>query len=268
MSLPAVAFFGLGALGAPLAARLHAAGHRLAVFDPRTEAVAAHQRDNGAAAINLSNVAIWITCVTDEAAAEKLYFGPQGIAATIAPGNLSIDHTTTSPDFARRAALALAARDAGFVDSPLSGGVGGARAGTMLAMQGGTDVDCRRAQQVLRAYCHKMTVFGAAGSGQTAKLANQLAIAGTVRGLHEAARMARRCGLDVGTLLGALAAGSAHSAQLDQHAGALAGHDLSFGDQFGWITKDLALAQNALRSSGALPGMADWLLATIAAEQA
>ena len=268
MTLPAIAFFGLGALGAPLAAHLHAAGHLLAVVDPRAEAVAAHRRDCVSPVVEIVEAAIWITCVTDEAAAEALYFGPQGVAATLGQGSLVIDHTTTSPEFARRAARVLAERGVGFVDSPLSGGVGGARAGAMLAMQGGSEHDCHRAQQVLRAYCRQMTVFGPAGSGQVAKLANQLAIAGTVRGLHEAARLARHCGLDVGTLFGALAAGSAHSAQMDQHATALAGRDLPFGNQFGWIAKDLALAQSALRRSGVAPGMADWLLSTIASEEA
>jgi len=268
MTRPAIAFFGLGALGAPLAGRLHTAGYRLAVVDPRAEAVAAHRREYVSPVVEISEAAIWIICVTDEAAAEALYFGPQGIVAAIGQGGLAIDHTTTSPDFARRAARALSDRGVGFVDSPLSGGVGCARAGTMLAMQGGSEHDCQRAQQVLSVYCSQMTVFGPAGSGQLAKLANQLAIAGTVRGLHEAARLARHCGLDAGKLLGALAAGSAHSAQMDQHATALAERDLPFGVRFGWIAKDLALAQSALRSSGAVPGMADWLLSTIASEEA
>jgi 3-hydroxyisobutyrate dehydrogenase-like beta-hydroxyacid dehydrogenase len=179
-----------------------------------------------------------------------------------------IDHTTTGPAFARRAAAFFATRGAGFVDAPLSGGVAGARAGRLLAMQGGDPAHCQAADGVLAAYCARTVRFGDAGAGQAAKLANQLCIAGTVRGLHEAAGFARACGLDPGLLFDALAAGSAHSTQMDQHAGALAAAAAPFGERFGWIAKDLSLAASEMAAAGGNSALADWLLAGMAREAA
>lgn len=266
MKRPVVAFFGLGALGAPLAARLFQAGFPLAVHDTDAKALAAHRRTFGADTAAADQASVWITCVTDEAAAEALYFGPDGLVSRIPPDGVALDHTTTSPAFARRAERALADRRAGFVDCPLSGGVAGARSGKLLAMQGGLRHDVERVAEVLAAYCQRVEWFGAAGNGQAAKLANQLAIAGTVRGLHEAARLARACRLDVGQLFAALAAGSAHSAQMDQHAGKLVAAGGGFGEQFGWIAKDLALARAELTAAGAEAGLAEWLVQQIEAE--
>ena len=267
MNKPSVAFFGLGALGAPLALRLREAGFALAVHDTRPEALALYRQSGGADSVAADQARVWITCVTDEAAAEALYFGPSGLAVRMPSGSVAIDHTTTSPAFARRVEAALAARGAGFVDCPLSGGVAGARSGTLLAMQGGAPTCVAQVAEVLAAYCGRIERFGEAGCGQAAKLANQLAIAGTVRGLHEAARFARACRLDVGQLLAALAAGSAHSVQMDQHAGKLVASAAGFGAQFGWIAKDLALAQAEWQAVGAEPGLADWLLQQFQVEE-
>jgi 3-hydroxyisobutyrate dehydrogenase-like beta-hydroxyacid dehydrogenase len=264
----AVAFFGLGAFGAPLAMRLRQAGFRLAVHDPRADALAAHRALFGNDTSQECDASLWITCVTDEAAAAALYFDPGGLAQRMPAGSLALDHTTTSPAFARKAAQALALRGIGFVDSPLSGGVTGAQDGTLLAMLGGAPADCTRAATALTCYCRRIETFGAAGNGQAAKLANQMAIAGTLRGLFEAARFARATGLDVHQLFEALAAGSAHSAQMDQHAAALTARALTFGTQFGWIAKDLALARDELVSAGAESGMADWLLERLSGERA
>ena len=266
MTQPAVAFFGLGALGAPLAARLRQAGYLLAVHDTDSQTLASHRDTWGADTAATAEAGVWITCVTDEAAAENLYLGPDGLASRMPAGSVAIDHTTTSPAFARRAERALADRGVGFVDCPLSGGVAGARNGTLLAMQGGASASVDRVAGVLAAYCRRVERFGAAGCGQAAKLANQLAIAGTVRGLHEAARFARACRLDVGQLLAALAAGSAHSVQMDQHADKLVAASAGFGEQFGWIAKDLALARAELASAATDPGLAAWLLQQIEAE--
>ncbi len=268
MTRPAIAFFGLGALGAPLAARLVAAGHPLAAFDPQPAALSAHRAACGADQVRADDCSVWITCVTDQAAAETLYLASDGLIERVPGAALVIDHTTTGPGFARRLGATLAARGIGFVDCPLSGGPAGARDGKLLAMQGGLAPDCSQAAEVLAAYCSRITRFGAAGSGQAAKLANQLAIAGTLRGLHEAARLARASDLDVGVLFEALRAGSAHSAQMDQHAGALVCEDRAFGARFDWITKDLQLAQAELTSAGRDTGMAGWLLERIAAAEA
>ncbi|MBL8382926.1 MAG: NAD(P)-dependent oxidoreductase [Burkholderiales bacterium] len=261
MTRPSVAMFGLGALGAVLAARLHAAGCALAAHDPRPAALAAHRSACGADTVRAAEAQVHVSCVTDESAAEQLYFAPGGWAESLRPGCLAIDHTTTGPAFARRAAAALAARGVGFVDAPLSGGVGGARAGRLLALLGGAAADRERAAPVLAAYCARQVAFGPAGSGQAAKLANQLCIAGTLAGLDAAAAFARANALDVGQLFAALAAGSASSAQMEQHAPMLAAADAAFGERFGWIAKDLALALESAAAAPPAAALAGWVLA-------
>lgn len=260
-----VAWHGLGALGAPLAARLAAANVPLAVFDPAPRALATHRATSGADTARAADCRLHMVCVTDEAAAHALLLGESGLAARLYAGSLVVDHTTTSPGFARLAAATLAVRGIGYVDAPLSGGVAGARAGRLLAMLGGADEDCARAAPILAAYCARVCRFGAAGGGQAAKLANQLAIAGTLAGLDAAARFARETGIEVAPLFEALAAGSAHSAQMDQHAADLGLRDIPFGERFGWIAKDLALAHAEAATAGAVAPLADWLLPRFAA---
>jgi 3-hydroxyisobutyrate dehydrogenase-like beta-hydroxyacid dehydrogenase len=267
MTAPAVAWYGLGALGLPLALRLRQAGHTVAAVDPDPRALATWREAAGADRVTTGECAVAVTCVTDEAAAEVLYLGPDGLATRLSPGTLVIDHTTTSPGFARCLAARLAACEVGFVDAPLSGGVRGAHEGRMLAMLGGSSADQERAGVVLGAYCARMAPMGAAGCGQAAKLANQIAIAGTLAGLDAAERFARGIGLDVTTLFGALAAGSAHSAQMDQHAARLAASEESIGSRFGWVAKDLELARDAARAAGVGLPLADWLLPRLAGEK-
>lgn len=232
------AFFGLGAMGAPMAARLVATGMDVAPADADANALERWRSAHGGHAFGVAEASLVISCVTDEAALRGL---AAGVIDRLQPGALWIDHTTTAPRTARSLAEACARVGAAFVDAPVSGGPDGAAAGRLVAMAGGTHPDIARAKPPLAAYTARVVHLGPPGSGQLAKLANQVAIAGTVRGLAEAVALARAGGIDVAALLDALAGGTAASRQLERtREDWVAGR--SFEEAFAWLAKDLALA--------------------------
>lgn len=240
-------FIGLGAMGHPMAARLAQSGVAVAGIDADPGRTASWRRAAGGAAHALEEADIVLVCVTDATASER------AIAESVSRmrrGALCIDHTTTDAALART--LADACRNVGvrFVDAPVSGGVEGARAGTLVAMAGGDAADVAAARRAMCAYASRIVHLGPAGSGQLAKLANQLAIAGTVRGLAEAVALARAAGLPVPALLEALGHGTARSAQLDRLQGTLAEDTFDFRAAFEWLVKDLELAAQDARGLG------------------
>lgn len=245
MPATTIGCFGLGTMGAPIAGHLARAGFAVAVADPRASMVDAWCAQHSAAGHDPARADVIITCVTDELALQQLLLDDEpgaGLLREARSGQLFIDHTTTSPRFARDSARIAAARGAQFVDAPLSGAAMAAQAGSLSAFVGGNSDAVARARPVIAHYTQRISVLGEAGAGQTGKLANQIAIAGIVRGLSEAVSLGRAAGLDIATLLAALGAGSARSNQLEQHAAKLAAPALTFADAFHWLDKDLALA--------------------------
>jgi 3-hydroxyisobutyrate dehydrogenase len=237
-----IAFFGLGVMGFPMAGRLISAGHKVAGYDLSEARLAAWRRRYKSAPLTPDEAEIVITCLPDEATVVKLLLGADGLAAQARPGTLFIDHTTASAAIAREIAAAASSAGALAVDAPTSGRREGAERGRLSIMLGGSDEAVTLAQPVLRCYAQRITHFGPAGAGQMAKLANQVAIAGIVRGLAEAVMLARAGGLAPASLLAALAAGSAGSKQLKRLAPVLAETGWSFDDLFSWLAKDLRLA--------------------------
>lgn len=245
MPAPTIGCFGVGAMGAPIAGHLARTGFAVAVADPSAAAVEAWCARHQGAEHDASRADVIVTCVTDEPALRQLLLGEgdrAGLLQQARAGQLFIDHTTTSPRFARASAQIAAERGAQFVDAPLSGAAKAAQAGSLSAFVGGNSDAVARASTMMRHYAQRITVLGKAGSGQTGKLANQIAIAGIVRGLTEAVALGRAAGLDIAALLEALGAGSARSNQLEQHAAKLTEPAVAFADAFQWLDKDLALA--------------------------
>lgn len=248
-----IAFFGLGEMGFPMAGRLVAAGYVVAAHDVAAVREAAWRSRFGGADIPLADAQIVVTCVTDEPSLMKLLLGADGLVAR-APGTLFIDHTTISVATARAVADAAVLSGALAVDAPASGGREGAETGRLSIMLGGSDAAVAAARPVLACYAAQITHLGPPGAGQMAKLANQVAIAGIVRGLAEAVMLARADGLAVSSVLAALAGGSAGSVQLDRLAAALAEPGWTFDRLFAWLAKDLHLATaEGKRVGAALP---------------
>jgi 3-hydroxyisobutyrate dehydrogenase-like beta-hydroxyacid dehydrogenase len=219
-------WIGLGDIGAPMASRLAAAGHELLVWarnparcEPLVAAgasVVASPRELGARCEAV------FTCVTDGAAVEAVVLGDDGVAAGATRASLIVDHSTIHPDDARRIALRLAERGIAAVDAPVSGGHGGAVAGTLACFLGGDAAAAERARTFATAYAQNITYFGPAGCGQIAKSCNQAVVISTIALWAEMLAYARRNGLDATLLVDALAGGWADSAIRSAHGPALA----------------------------------------------
>lgn len=259
-----IGFYGLGAVGYPLAARLARAGHRVAVEDLTLARVHAWRAAYGVAGHAAHEADVVITCVTDEPAASVLVLGDEGLAHRMRHGTLLIDHTTTSASLAREMAARLAERRIAMLDAPASGGTAGAEQGTLSIMAGADEATFARALPILQRYAARVTLMGPVGAGQLAKMANQICIAGIVRGLAEAVDFARAERLDLPRLFDALALGTARSAQMEQHRDKLLADGYRFAPAFDWLDKDLRIARDEAARAGLGLPMVDTVVRELA----
>lgn len=263
-SREAVALIGTGVMGASMARRLLAAGFRVTVAN-RTAERARPLVDAGAAwaaspaeAATAADAVITIVGTPDDV--RSVYLGADGRPGILdaAPrGALLVDMTTSRPSLAREIHAAAAARGLDALDAPVSGGDVGARDGTLSIMVGGDEGALERARPVLAVLGRTIVRQGPAGAGQHAKLANQVAIAGTMLGAMEALLYVRRAGLDPTTVLASIGAGAAGSWTLSNlYPRAVAG-DLAPGFAVRHLVKDLRIARDEAASNGlSLPGLA------------
>lgn len=268
----AAAFLGLGVMGGPMARHLGAAGHALTVWNrspARAQAwVAAGGK--GAAASSAAEAAasadIVFMCLGDDPDVEAVF---DAIEPTLRPGALVVDHTTASPDLARRLAARCAAGGRAFLDAPVSGGQKGAETGQLTIMSGGTAEAFARAEPVMKAYAKQSTHIGEAGTGQLAKCVNQICIAGLLQGLAEGLHFARAAGLDEATVIAAISKGAAQSWQMENRWATMAADKFDFGFAVDWMRKDLRIALDAARETGAstpVTALVDQFYADVQAE--
>ncbi len=245
-----IAFIGLGVMGGPMARHLVSAGHRVTAYN-RTLTRARAWRDaleggdhaiadTPAAAVKDCDVAI--TCVGNDDDLRAVLDGENGALPAMPQGALLIDHTTVSADMARHVERQARARGISAVDAPVSGGQAGAENGRLAIMCGGTDDAFARTQPVMQAYGANIVHVGAAGAGQTAKMANQMCIAGTLAGLSEAIRLVQASDMDADKVLRAISGGAAQSWQMDNRWDTMVAGDFDFGFAIDWMRKDLAYA--------------------------
>jgi 3-hydroxyisobutyrate dehydrogenase len=251
-----VSFIGLGVMGAPMAGHLAAAGHDVTVYNRTTdkaEAWAAKHKGKSAVtpALAVQDADAVFTCVGADHDLEEVTLGPDGAFAAMRPGALFVDHTTVSAHIARR--LAQEGHDRGLlvVDAPVSGGQAGAENGKLAIMCGGTHAAFDRAEPLMQAYAARIVHVGEPGAGQTAKMCNQIAIAGVIQGVAESLRFAQAAGLDTAKVFEAISAGAAGSWQMQNRWATMAQDQFDFGFAVNWMRKDLGLALEEARSNGA-----------------
>jgi 3-hydroxyisobutyrate dehydrogenase-like beta-hydroxyacid dehydrogenase len=245
-----VAFLGLGVMGGPMAGHLAAAGHTVTVYN-RTAAkslawVAEHGHQASPTAAEASERAEFVMmCVGNDADVRQVALGADGVSGAISalrPGAVLVDHTTASAQVARDLAAACAARGAGFVDAPVSGGQAGAENGTLTAMCGSNDTSVfAAASEIMAAYAPNRRLIGPAGAGQTTKMVNQICIAGVLQGLAEGVAFAQRAGLDVEAVFDTIGKGAASSWQMQNRATTMAAGEFEFGFAVEWMRKDLGI---------------------------
>lgn len=213
-----IAFLGIGLMGAPMVERLIAAGHPIVLWN-RTAAKAdaiAGARVAPSPAAAAAEADVLITMLETGPVVEAVLFGEHGAAAALKRGALAIDMSSSPPPMARDHAQRFAVRGIGYLDAPVSGGVVGARAGSLAIMAGGTAGDFARAQPVF-APLGRATLVGPAGSGQLAKCCNQAIVAITIGAVAEALLLAAASGADPVAVREALSGGFADSRVLALH---------------------------------------------------
>jgi 3-hydroxyisobutyrate dehydrogenase-like beta-hydroxyacid dehydrogenase len=268
-----VAFLGLGAMGHPMAGHLARAGHRLRVYN-RTRARAerwvaeygGRRCDTPAEAAQGADFVL--ACVGNDDDVRQVTLGEGGAFAALGPGAIFVDHTTASARLARELDAAARARGAGFLDAPVSGGQAGAQNGALCVMVGGDPATFERARPLLAAYARKLAHLGPAGSGQLAKMVNQVCIAGVLEGLAEGLHFARAAGLDAAAVVEVISQGAAQSWQMDHRAASMLEGRYDFGFAVEWMRKDLALVLDEARRIGArlpLAALVDQLYAEVEA---
>jgi 3-hydroxyisobutyrate dehydrogenase len=251
-----VAFLGLGVMGHPMAGHLARAGHAVTVFN-RTAAkaqqwVGEHGGKSAATpAAAAEGAEIVFACVGNDDDLRSITIGADGAFAGMARGAIFVDHTTASAAVARELAAAAAGRGIGFVDAPVSGGNLGAINGALTVMCGGDAAAFDTARPVAMAFAKAMTLLGASGSGQLAKMVNQIAIAGLVQGLAEAIAFGQRAGLDMKAVLEVIGKGAAQSWQMDNRGPTMIQGKFDFGFAVDWMRKDLGIALEEARRNGA-----------------
>ena len=252
-------FIGLGVMGGPMAGHLAAAGHELAVYNrTRLKADAWADRHSGRAVSSpaeaADGAAAVIVCVgTDDDVREVA----TSAFPAMAPGTVWIDHSTVSAKLARELALEADAKAILALDAPVSGGEAGAQAGKLAAMCGGSQAAFEAAQPILDVYCARSVLIGEAGSGQLAKMVNQIAIAGVVEGLAEAVHFTRKAGLDPAKVFDAISGGAAASWQMLNRWPTMVEGKYDFGFAVDWMRKDLGLTLDEARTNGATLPLAE-----------
>ncbi|GAA0785580.1 NAD(P)-dependent oxidoreductase [Marinobacterium sediminicola] len=251
-----IAFIGLGVMGFPMAGHLANAGHDVCVYN-RTAQKAERwvEKYKGSSAPTPAKAAegaeFVFTCVGNDDDLLEVTTGAQGVLSTMQPGSLLIDHTTASAEVARKLDGLTRQQSLGFLDAPVSGGQAGAENGALSVMVGGTAADYARAESVLQAYARSQKLLGPAGSGQLAKMVNQIAIAGLVQGLAEAVHFVHQSGLDGEAVFDVIQHGAAGSWQMiNRHKTMLKG-EYDFGFAVDWMRKDLQIALSEARRNGA-----------------
>ena len=251
-----VAFVGLGVMGYPMAGYLAKAGHDTVVYNRTAEKAERWVAEYGGPSAPTPREAaegaeIVFSCVGNDDDVREVLLGDDSVLAGIGEGGIIVDHTTASATIAREIYEKAAAKNVGFLDAPVSGGQAGAENGQLTVMVGGDPDVFERARPIIDCYAKAITLIGPVGSGQLAKMVNQICIAGVVQGLSEGLHFAKRAGLDPAVVIESISKGAAQSWQMDNRWETMVAGEFEFGFAVDWMRKDLAIALEEARNNGA-----------------
>lgn len=250
-----VGFIGLGVMGSGMAHCLLRAGWRLHVFARRDTAalpLVTAGAVRAATPVALARACgLVFLCLSDDAAVEQVLFGPEGLAGALPSGSCVVDTSTIGATSARDFAARLAARGVHFLDAPISGGQQGAETGTLACMVGGPAEVLDACREAMEAFCSRITHVGAAGAGQAVKACNQVAVAGAMLGVADAIALAKSQGVDPSVMRAVLLGGTARSFALEKHGARIIEGDFKPGFRARLMRKDLRIALETARASGA-----------------
>jgi 2-hydroxy-3-oxopropionate reductase len=255
-----VGFIGVGIMGRPMAGHLIDGGHTLFVHDlaPVPQALLEKGAKACASAKEVAEAAeVIITMVPDTPQVEAALFGPNGVAEGLSAGKLVVDMSSISPLATKEFARRINQQGCDYLDAPVSGGEVGAKAANLTIMVGGPEAAFERARPLLQLLGQNITLVGANGDGQTAKVANQIVVAITIQAVGEALVFASKAGADPVRVRQALMGGFAGSKVLETHGQRMIERNFDPGFRVELHQKDLGLALVAARMLGLyLPGTA------------
>lgn len=251
-----VAFIGLGVMGYPMAGHLQKAGHQVCVYNRNHDKALSWQGEfSGDVALTPALAAkgcdIVFACVGNDDDVRQVSLGEDGIFAGLSQGSIFVDHTTASAELAVELGDIAQKNGQYFLDAPVSGGQAGAENGVLTVMVGGDEAVFNKVEPIMTAFARFSQLMGPVGSGQLAKMVNQICFVNTVQGLAEGLNFAQKAGLDTDKLLDTIGKGAAGSWQMDNRGKTMCAREFDFGFAVDWVRKDLAIAFEAADKLGA-----------------
>ena len=252
-----VAFIGLGVMGYPMAGYISKGGHNVTVYNRTGSKADKWLKDfKGKKADTPKDAAkdadYVFTCVGNDNDLREVTFGQNGIFKSIKKGTVYIDNTTASATIAREIYSHAKKNGFGFLDAPVSGGQAGAENGALTVMVGGDQEDFDKALDKIDCYSKKVKLLGKSGSGQLAKMVNQICIAGLVQGLSEAINFGQKAGLNMEDVIEVISKGAAQSWQMENRYKTMLEDKFDFGFAVDWMRKDLKIAMEEAKNNGSL----------------
>ena len=257
MSIKNVSFIGLGVMGYPMAGHLQNNGYNVTVYNRTTvkaenwveEYKGSMAKTPGEAS---QNSEIVFMCVGRDEDIIEVMEGEGGILSNVAEGSIIVDHTTASAEIARNYYQKLKEKKLSFLDAPVSGGQAGAENGVLSIMIGGDEKDYNTVKPVLASYGKAIELIGPSGSGQIAKMINQICIAGLVQGLSEAMAFGKKSNVDMEKVLSVISKGAAQSWQMENRYRTMLDGKFDYGFAVDWMRKDLSICFNEADKNGAI----------------
>ena len=265
------AFLGLGVMGYPMARHLASKGHQVTVYNRTLAKAEKWVADHGGKLAKTPREAasgqdVVFACVGNDDDLREITLGENGAFDGVAKGAVFVDHTTASAQIARELSAEADKRSFGFLDAPVSGGQAGAENGQLTVMVGGEDAAFQVAQPTIMSFAKACRLLGPSGSGQLAKMMNQICIAGVVQGVAEAIHFGKKSGLDIEAVIEVISKGAAQSWQMENRYKTMNAGKYDFGFAVDWMRKDLGIVLDEARDNGArlpLTALVDQLYAEV-----
>ncbi|MDK2593699.1 NAD(P)-dependent oxidoreductase [Pseudoalteromonas obscura] len=250
-----VAFIGLGVMGFPMAGHLANQGYNVTVYNRTTSKAQTWMETYSGQlattpALAAANADIVFICVGNDDDLREVTTGTDGVLQSMRANTTLVDHTTASADVARELFKACEAKQIGFVDAPVSGGEAGAVNGQLTIMCGGKADIYKAVEPVMAAYARFSKLLGDVGSGQIAKMMNQICIAGVVQGLAEALQFGQNANIDCEAVIEVISKGAAGSWQMENRHKSMLDDHYEHGFAVDWMRKDLSIALDEAKKNG------------------
>lgn len=254
--MASLAFIGLGTMGYPMAGHLKNAGHQVCVYNRTQSKADAWVSVYGGNTASTPKAAskdaeIVFVCVGNDNDLLQVTEGDEGAIHGMKAGSILVDHTTASAEVARHLGVLCLEKGLGFMDAPVSGGQSGAENAALSIMIGGDEQTYAVVEPIIGAYAKSQRLLGAVGSGQLAKMMNQICIAGLVQGLAESIFFGQKAGLDVAAVIDVIQQGAAGSWQMANRHKTMIAEDYNHGFAVDWMRKDLDIVLSEARRNGA-----------------